>query len=122
MRARGGGERRARRAEKPRAPRVYVLPMPPHLRFGVDFSPKLDELLTERLLKSAAHRAASADEADYFWCPGPPLVIDGHRLLARLWHVRERWPAAWNRTAGLPRLMLALLTERASMDLSLIHI
>ena len=112
----GGGERRARRAEKPRAPRVYVLPMPPHLRFGVDFSPKLDELLTERLLKSAAHRAASADEADYFWCPGPPLVIDGHRLLARLWHVRERWPAAWNRTAGLPRLMLALLTERASMD------
>ena len=29
-----------RGAPKPRAPRVYVLPMPPHLRFGVDFSPK----------------------------------------------------------------------------------
>jgi hypothetical protein len=46
--------------------------------------------LTERLLRSS-HRAATPEAADYFWMPGAPLVIEGHRLLARLWLVAERW-------------------------------
>ena len=144
----GGGGGRRRRA----SPLIYVLDMPPLLRFGVDFAaqvractappcahapllptsmhrpslraciplpllasvwtlrrrrsscspnpgpdpdskpkPKQVELaLTERLLRSS-HRAPTADDADYLWMPGAPLVIDGHRLLARLWYAATRW-------------------------------
>ena len=73
--------------------------------------------------------------------PGPPLVVDGHRLLARLFHAFDAH-GGWNRTTGgggagggdgavvgggavgsggaggveRARFMMALLTERASMD------
>eukprot|EP00908_Phaeocystis_cordata_P017649 Transcript_29002.p1 GENE.Transcript_29002~~Transcript_29002.p1 ORF type:complete len:584 (+),score=116.33 Transcript_29002:255-1754(+) len=122
----GGGPSNSR----PRAgrryfkPKIYVHPLPALLRFGVDFAANVDAALTSRLLRSA-HRAATAEAADYVYIPGPPLVIDGHRLLARLWHVFAAHNG-WNRTAtGGPaggqktqkaRFVMALLTERAAMD------
>ena len=51
----------------------------------VDFAANVDAELTERLLRSA-HRTATPAAADYIYVPGPPLVVDGHRLLARLFH------------------------------------
>ena len=86
----GGGGGGGGSGEAARSPLIYVLDMPPVLRFGVDFAPAVELKLTERLLRSS-HRAATPEAADYFWMPGAPLVIEGHRLLARLWLVAERW-------------------------------
>jgi hypothetical protein len=86
----GGGGGGGGGGEAARSPLIYVLDMPPVLRFGVDFAPAVELKLTERLLRSS-HRAATPEAADYFWMPGAPLVIEGHRLLARLWLVAERW-------------------------------
>ena len=126
--------------------------LPALLRFGVDFAANVDAELTERLLRSA-HRAATPAAADYIYVPGPPLVVDGHRLLARLFHAFDAH-GGWNRTVGgvgaggvgaggaggssvggsagvggggggagggaggvgRARFIMALLTERASMD------
>lgn len=107
-----------------RAPLIYVVDMPPIYRFGVDFAPHVEMKLTERLLRSS-HRAASAEAADYLWLPGAPLVIEGHRLLARLWHVASHWLPDGPRllrgeanasSAPRPLVLMPLLTERASMD------
>ena len=97
------------------------------------------------LTLSAAHRAAHCEihraaRADYLWMPGAPLVIDGHRLLARLWHVKTHWlgeaasgsravdratrRGRYNssrrplhgRSNGSKLVLMPLLTERASMD------
>ena len=40
------------------------------------------------------HRSPTADSAANLWYTGAPLVIDGHRLLARLWHVATEWLGA----------------------------
>ena len=54
-----------------------------------------EEKLTARLLRSA-HRAATPEEASYIYLPGTPLVTDGHRMLARLWYVRQHWRSLWD--------------------------
>ena len=144
----GAGSARRRKHFRPK---LYVHTLPALLRFGVDFAANVDAELTERLLRSA-HRAATPAAADYIYVPGPPLVVDGHRLLARLFHVFDAH-GGWNRTtggggggsvggvgvgvgvgsgvggggvsgaggvgaggAGRARFIMALLTERASMD------
>ena len=138
-----GAERRIARSAAggagPRPPLIYVIDMPPLLRFGVDFAAHVESSLSERLLRSA-HRAPTVEQADYLWMPGAPLVIDGHRLLARLYHVAQHWlpadsalfrnaseavateapatgriPSTRTRMAP-PLVLMPLLTERASMD------
>lgn len=126
-------------------PRVYVLDLPPVYRFGVDFARQFEDRLHERF-RASVHRTADIQRADFVYMPGPPLVIDGHRLLARLWYARERSPLwklagspgaalagarfAASATApsgqlsnftlaplpGLARHMMCLLTERGAMD------
>ena len=104
----------------------YVVDTPPLLRFGVDFAAGNEYMITERMLRSV-HRAPTADAAANLWYTGAPLVIDGHRLLARLWHVATAWLGASESLreldepprAGAPRrplVLMPLLTERASMD------
>ncbi|KAL1530584.1 hypothetical protein AB1Y20_001484 [Prymnesium parvum] len=105
--------RRRRRAA--RRPLLYVVDMPPHLRFGVDFADGVERRLTERVLGSS-HRAASVAAADFLWVPGAPLVIDGQRLLARLWHLWAHWLPAAPPPDGRRLALLPLLTERGSMD------
>lgn len=134
--ARAGGHaaKQAGRALRRRRPLIYVVDMPPLLRFGVDFAAGVEERLSARMLRSA-HRAPTVEQADYLWVPGAPLVIDGHRLLARLWHVRDHWVSPLPPTAsakparragahaarrgrgnGTKLALMPLLTERASMD------
>ena len=114
-RRRVGASRQPRQRVRPR-PRIYVHDLPAELRFGVDFAANVDQQLLHRLLRSA-HRAATPQRADYIYIPGPPLVIDGHRLLARLWHALDAH-GGWNRTNQVSsvRFVMSLLTERASMD------
>lgn len=143
-RARGGGDtdgsvqgsdgRGGRHRDGRRAPLYYVVETPPLLRFGVDFAGHVEHSMTERMLRSS-HRAATPEAAHYLWYPGAPLVIDGHRLLARLWHVCTEWlgtspermlisdggnlNASFVGVGAKPRLplvLMPLLTERASMD------
>ena len=95
------------------APRVYVLDMPPLLRFGNPFAPHFGAKLELRFLRGA-QRAADPGTAEYVFLPGVPLVVDGHRLLARLWHARQHWPM-WNASRAA-RHALLLLTERAQYD------
>ena len=95
------------------APRVYVLDMPPLLRFGNPFAPHFGAKLELRFLRGA-QRAADPRTAEYVFLPGVPLVVDGHRLLARLWHARQHWPM-WNASRAA-RHALLLLTERAQYD------
>lgn len=93
------------RADAYASPRIYVVDLPPIFRFGSCFAchsssngAGVDEK-TERALLLSPHREADPLRADYFYLPGPPLVVDGHRLLAKLWHVRSHW-AYWNETAS----------------------
>ena len=114
---------------------LYVVDTPPLLRFGVDFAGHVELSLTERMLRSV-HRAPTVARASFLWYPGAPLVIDGHRLLARLWHAVHYWLDAGPSSEGLSSLgderraganvagasrrallvLMPLLTERASMD------
>jgi len=116
-----GGERwQARRGTAAGRPRVYVWDLPPQFRFGVDFASAFESKLLDRF-RASAHRTADASSADVIVVPGPPLVVDGHRLLARLWNVRSRSPlwdagGSANRTILVARHALCLLTERAAMD------
>lgn len=91
-RARGSGRRRRSRQ---RDPSIYIADLPPLLRFGNVFMPHFEEKLFATL-RASSHRSADPRTADYVYVPGPPLVIDGHRLLARLWYVREHHPWQWN--------------------------
>ena len=110
--------------------RIYVADTPPLLRFGVDFAAHVEQSLTERMLRSV-HRTATVQSAEVIWYPGAPLVIDGHRLLARLWHAVSHWldggskileggSSSKGQSSGkakrLPLVLMPLLTERASMD------
>ena len=95
------------------APRVYVLDMPPLLRFGNPFAPHFGAKLELRFLRGA-QRAADPRTAEYVFLPGVPLVVDGHRLLARLWHARQHF-SMWNASRAA-RHALLLLTERAQYD------
>jgi hypothetical protein len=141
----GGGGRRGGRGEGTGGGVYYVVDTPPMLRFGVDFAGHVEHSLTERMLRSV-HRSPTASGSSFLWYPGAPLVIDGHRLLARLWHVATVWlgaadllrahnpddavrpPGAANSAPktfeqsvpqGLPSrplVLMPVLTERASMD------
>ena len=107
-RAAGAARREAAGAARVRAADAAV----PALRSRL--LAELDELLTERLLKSAAHRAASADEVTTSGAPGRRSSSTATASRAAV--ARARAVAGGVEPYGGAALVLALLTERASMD------
>lgn len=122
-----GLARRAGDSRVASSPRIYVLDLPPHLRFGVGFAAAFEARLHERFLRSS-QRTADMWRADFVFIPGPPLVVDGHRLLARLWFARQRsllWlhgTAAENRRTAAAQAATQNITAETSAGENLVGV